>query len=298
MGTLPISPTIYQVNPGREYNELIATPTWSNPDAMSKDYTEFFSYQVQSKTYVVGYVYQNQQTDTYVFEGASQGLAKQQSTSLEGAYNNLSVATFNNNQYLMGYEPSSGHFDFYLIGNDLSYTKVYTFDGPQNYTTASLFTYRGALYFMGYEMQNGAVAYYQVTTEGDSLTAAQIWSDTWAQGWTRFTFFQMAMENFFFKTNTQYNNVNIDHIMDDPADGSHPVGTHLPLSQDLTDVEAFYFAGDAYFATYQDKTGEATINRFLANGQGWVENTKYKTFTNGRLVVPFYNGDDTFLLFY
>jgi len=76
------------------------------------------------------------------------------------------------------------------------------------------------------------------------------WTKEWAQGWTRFAFFKMGGENFFLKTNPPHKNVNIDHMVDNPAEGSHPVGTHLPLALDLDVVAAVNFKHNAYFASY------------------------------------------------
>ena len=296
--TLPASPTIYKVAAGKQYNQLQALAVWSNPDMLPKNYTAFTSYNSDESAYVVSFNIQTKTADTYLLATGGDGLKKVNAASCKGAYIQLSTAAFNNNQYILGYDAASGAFDFYQVGTSQSLNPIYSFAGPTSLTTASLFTYRGALYFVGYNTNTGAVAYYQVTASGSGITAAQIWSDTWAQGWTRFTFFQMALENFFFKTNTKYVNCNIDHIMDDPSTGSHPVGTKLPLSQNLTVVQAFYFAGDVYFATYLAADGSVTLNRFLASGQGWAEGASFATFKQGSAVVPLYQGTDTYLLFY
>lgn len=290
------SPTIYQIETGDRYSQLVATPLWSDPGVMPAGYSNLVSYVLGDATYVLAAG--GTQGAVYAVANGGQGLRQAATQTLEAAYSSLSVATFNNQQYLLGYDPGSGNFDFYQLQADGTFTSIYQFAGPASLTTTSLFTYRGALYFIGYNMATGAVAYYQVTPAGSGITAAQIWSDTWAQGWTRFTFFQMAMENFFFKTNTKYINCNIDHIMDDPSTGSHPVGTKLPLSQDLDVVQAFYLAGDAFFATYVAASGAVTLNRFLASGQGWLEGADFTAFANGSTVTPVYQGDNTFLLLY
>lgn len=166
----------------------------------------------------------------------------------------------------------SEYADFIQVGVDFSLTKVYSAKIGEGNTTVKPFAWRFGLFFIAYNMETGDVAKYQLSVpSSQALYSETVWTDSWAQGWTRFSFFQMGGENFFIKTNVKYNKVNVDHFMDGADEPSHPVlNIDAPdQMRGLTAVSAFTDAkGFPYFATYRD-TGEVTFNGIHGNVLGW-----------------------------
>jgi len=68
-----------------------------------------------------------------------------------------------------------------------------------------------------------------VTDDAPPLQTMNVWSWVWAHGWTHFAFFQFGGENFFFKINVAFPNVNIDHLSLDPNQRSNEVCTQKGL---------------------------------------------------------------------
>ncbi len=166
----------------------------------------------------------------------------------------------------------SEYADFIQIGDDFSLTKVYSAKIGEGNTTVKPFAWRFGLFFIAYNMNTGDVAKYQLSVpSSQALYSETVWTDSWAQGWTRFSFFQMGGENFFIKTNVKYNKVNVDHFMDGADEPSHPVlNIDAPdQMRGLTAVAAFTDAkGFPYFATYRN-TGEMTFNGIYGSILGW-----------------------------
>jgi hypothetical protein len=94
-------------------------------------------------------------------------------------------------------------------------------------------------------------------------------------------------------------NVNIDHIVDDPTQGTVEVGTLLTLPNELTlnIVTAFYLGPNPYFITYQTD-GTTTFNRFDGDCQGWQLQASMSTILQATQIVPFNIGTESYALFY
>jgi hypothetical protein len=207
--------------------------------------------------------------------------------------------------YLLTYEAKGGVFEFFKIGDDLTLARVYKYskgygaDQTTGYTVVAPFAYRGAAYYLCYNIDTGKITIYQLSVPSDRpLQASLIYLHTWAQGWTRFAFFTLGAENFFLKTNLKYHNVNIDHIVDDPSKGGHPVGRHLDLPFDLDSVAPFYMnGGDPYFVTYK-KNAETTYNKIYGNCLGWARQAEMISAAKCNILCPFTIGADQFILFY
>jgi hypothetical protein len=131
------------------------------------------------------------------------------------------------------------------------------------------------------------------------LRAASVWVHQWARRWTRFAFFQLGGETFFLKTNIGRLNVNIDHILDDPSNGTIKVATHLDLhnAMDLDIVRPFELDyGEPWFVTYM-ADARTTLNRIHANCDGWSALFADETVAEAKHVVPFRSAGQSCLLF-
>ncbi len=203
--------------------------------------------------------------------------------------------------WLLTYNPTSKYAVFYSVESDFTILERYQAKIGEGYSTVHPFAYRFGIFFVAYNIKSGAVDRYQLMVPSHGYLHAQsTWTDQWAHGWTRFAFFQMGGENYFIKTNIDYHKVNIDHFMDDPTEGSHPVcNIDVPdQMKGLQNVAAFTNGiGDPYFATYR-ANGEMTFNKFHGNGLGWTILHKLTSSANAQLLQPIDQSTDNLVLLY
>jgi hypothetical protein len=163
----------------------------------------------------------------------------------------------------------------------------------QQFTEIDVFNIRYNLFMFAYNTRTGRMIIFQISIPpiGPAVYTVPylLATPSWAPGWVRFACFQWGGENFFLKTNIDEHAVNIDHIFDEPLDGTHPVGDNLPLDQTLTTVAPFVHDFALYFLTFQAKTGAITFNRFHSDALGWtVQGCHLTTIPkNTRLITPF-----------
>ncbi len=122
-----------------------------------------------------------------------------------------------------------------------------------------------------------------------ALLANPVWDHRWATGWTRFAFFSLGGEVFFLKTNTKYPKVNIDHVLDNPTDGTAEVATEMDLTdaQDLTVVQPLALDnGHPYFVAYRPD-GLSVLYRIHSDCRGWTSVGTTTTPANASAIVPF-----------
>ncbi|CZF81437.1 hypothetical protein GCE9029_02609 [Grimontia celer] len=180
---------------------------------------------------------------------------------------------FGGQPWLLSYHPDSDYVQFYRFdGEAITIIPVTSIRVGKGFTTVQPLYYRNDVFFVAYNKETGDVVKMQIVAPAYSeLYAQKVWSATWAQGWTRFSFFRLGAENFFIKTNENYHKVNIDHFMDSIELGSHPV-LNEPASQEmlsLSDVQTFYdISQNPYFFTYEPN-GKMTFNRFDGDCEGW-----------------------------
>ena len=202
----------------------------------------------------------------------------------------------------LAYDSTSGKLSVIDIAPNTELRTVSASDIGAGATTLATFTYRKHLFFIAYNKENGHVAKYQITVNASpySVSIRKVWSDRWAQEWTRFSFFQLGAENFFIKTNIKYNKVNIDHFMDDPGEGSHPVlNIDAPAQMvGVNNVTTFAGAkGFPYFATYRSN-GEMTFNRIYGNCQGWDTLLQMTTSPGKKLMLTLEINNKNYLMLY
>jgi hypothetical protein len=219
-----------------------------------------------------------------------------------------------NRPHILAYTARDGVFELRSVGNDLSVSHPYQFvrnHAPgitKGFTTIKPFTSQGIVSFLGYNGAEGPVGFYTLSAIASSppgtppLLLKNVWAHEWAKGWTRFAMFQFGGGNFFLKTNTWRPNVNIDHIFDNPADGTCEIASHLELkgAQEHTIVEPFTLEqGEPYFLTYKND-GQTTLNKFYADCTGWTELASFTAPADASGIIPLSARDRSkiYLLFY
>lgn len=213
----------------------------------------------------------------------------------------VAVMYLNNIPYCVIYDQQTGNLAFLNVSSDFSLTSVYSMSAGNGITTLKTFSYRGDQFVVAYNMTSGDVTKYQITIDASAgLKVEPVWTAKWAATWTRFSFFQMGAENFFIKTNLNRSKVNIDHFMDDPDEGSHPVlNVDAPAQMlGLSCVNTFVDSqGFPYFVTYR-ANGDLTINRIYGNCLGWDVVCATGTEANRLLVTTFTVNNMNYILLY
>jgi hypothetical protein len=231
---------------------------------------------------------------------------------LAGPYDHIEPFVIGNKPHLLAYEAEDGDFTFFPIDDDLHsappyrYTRTHEPGVSAGFDTVSPMTIGGAVYYLCYDSKTGRVLIYSLAVTAHSpqavapLVSLPVWEHNWAHGWVRFAFFELGGGTFFLKTNVAKLNVNIDHVLDTPANGTSEVGTHLDLEDalELDIVRPFYLGtGEPYFLTYI-KDGTTTINRIRGDCQGWVTEGKTMLPSTATAIVPFSLEGDCYLLVY
>ena len=300
--------TLCSVGAGSAYNQMQAAVfTASQENGLPAGYTAFLP--LAGAGAVAAYNSTTGDADVYAVPAAGQGFGASSGSQSPGAgFDALLPFTLGGQPMALGYSSSSGTVQFFGVSGT-TLTARNTFAAGSGMTTVLPFldwdgSTAGGTYLLCYDMNSGAVAIYQLTASGGGVQATKAWSpsEPWAEGWTRFGLFQYGPENFFIKTNVKYGTVFIDHIMDEPSQGTHPAQEHLPLPLDLTAVATFTLLGDPCFATYLANSGAATFNRFRGDLTGWTEGAQATAVTGGSLAVSLPSassgGSAATLLFY
>lgn len=229
------------------------------------------------------------------------------------AWDSLHTFVLGNEPYLMAYESQHGNFCFYPVKSDLSLAVPYDFlfarNTPTNgFTSVGVYPSVNQIVFTGYQFDTGTVANFTLAVVpvsiGDAppLLAQNVWYHQWAKGWTHFAFFQLGGSNFFFKINTLKLNVNIDHMQDDPSQGSVEIGSWLqdllPEAADVTTAAIVpWDTGEPRLLTYVGTSGQATVRRVHADCQGWSTLATFDTISGFTQTVPYRIGNSSFVLF-
>ena len=297
---------LYSIEQASEANTLDVTALTGASD-LDASFSLLFTFELEDKNYLVGF---DPNALLFVFyqinavsSEAGQSVVFEKITTADSdtAWDSVSPFLLGGDPCFVAYHKESGLMRIYGIIQDLTITALldYQKSSTKGLTTIAPFTYRYGVYLVAYNNENGEVNYYQLTVPSDdALYMTSIWSDKWAKGWTRFAFFKWGGENFFLKQNPVYNNVNIDHIMSDPTEGSHPVGTHLDLEMDLDIIITFTLPDEnPYFIAYKND-GTAVFNRFNGSGQSWLLEASETILANANQLIPFSISNVTYLLAY
>jgi hypothetical protein len=312
-------PTLYKVQPGSKPDQLAVERLWTQSGSapLAAGYGHLFPLSAGGGLYLVGVdegsgkaaAFRIQASDPWFVPVASH-------LDLQGRWDLIEPFVLGNEPHLLAYTAAKGNFSFFPIGADLTAQPPYTYQRVRepgitaDFTVTQPIVINGSVFILCYGGKTGKVNLYSLAVTATpaagtppgtpALIAQPVWVHEWARNWTRFAFFQLGGENFFFKTNTGKLNVNIDHVLDDPSRGTVEVGTHLdlPHALDIDIVESFYLnGGDPYFLTYV-KDGSATCNRFHGDCQGWTLGASLRTVDGATRIVPYQLGNETYALFY
>jgi hypothetical protein len=279
-------------------------------------YTALTTAPVGTATALFAYDRASQKADVYMLDGCAPWVqAAHTRQDVAGpAWDNLTSFVLGNEPYLMAYEREHGTFGFFHIAQDLSVSAPYTFAAPRNtpthgFSTVAIYTSLGQTTFTGYSFDTGTVANFNLSVTPTSsggvpaLLAQNVWYHQWAKGWTRFAFFQLGGANFFFKINTAKLNVNIDHMLDNPALGSVEVGSYLqeqlPDALSITNAAHVPWAdGEPYLLTYIAPSGTTAVYRIHADCQGWTRVHSGPAEKHAAQVIPYRIGSASYALLY
>jgi hypothetical protein len=220
-------------------------------------------------------------------------------------------------QHLVAYRAAYGKLSFHRVNPDMTLSKpsvYYRLRAPgltTGWTMLELITYLNMVYYVSYDAKTGAVELFKINVaapaDGDTppLQSLNVWSWQWAHDWTRFAFFQLGGENFFFKINVgQSPNVNIDHLSLDPNVRSNEVCTEMndqmPNNQDPTLIvrPLILNQGTPYLVNYLPGTGATSFYRVHSDCQGWSNEASLKTIIGASEIIPYQLGGRSFALFY
>lgn len=226
----------------------------------------------------------------------------------------LSTFVLGNKNYILAYEKLHGFFGFYEIYDDYSLSKnPYLFankrDWPtQNFTTVEALDSLGLIYICCYDYNSGTVGAFSLnvvssTNDGTpALNMLNVWYHHWAKNWDNFVFFQFGGSNFFFKINKGKLNVNIDHLQDNPANGSVEVGSYLqdklPSAKEVkVAAKVPWVNKEPHFITYNPTSKEANLYKVHADCQGWTNLAKTK-INDALIIISYRVNNQSFILFY
>jgi hypothetical protein len=297
----------------------LGTPTLqSSPgaDALPDGYRSFFPASIGGNTVLLALDKSGQSLDSYFLSGADPWIADSKvNASLEGGpWDQINGFVLGNIPYLLAYRADTGNIGFFAINDNLSLSAPYIFTSSHTtpsagFTTVAPYVSLGAQYVLGYDNSTGRVENISVSvipTSGGGvppLLAANVWYHLWAKGWTNFALFQLGGANFFFKINKLKLNVNIDHMLDNPALGSIEVGSQL--QDKMLDAAAItnsaiipWANGEPYLITYVAPSGNSAVYRIQSDCQGWTPVWMGVAVAGASQVVPYRAGDKTCVLIY
>lgn len=294
---------ILELHPGTGYGQIQIESIWTGPIDSSPGAGETPSI-CSLATSEPSMMVLNSDTQTvtgYFFDIANQKLSMSGSTHLENQTETIAAISVGGSPYLFGYSAKTGSFCFYSIATDLTLQLVYKFNisygaVTSGFTTIHPYSYKELMLILAYNKTNGDAGIYRIQVPADEpLSVERVWTDEWAKGWKKFGFFKLGGENFFIKSNADHKNtVFIDHLVDDPKQGSHPVGRHLgemnPVALTTITVDEL-----ACFATL-DNSGQLTLNRFRDDCQGWVPAGSLPIGNDGKQLVSLSSKSGSYML--
>jgi hypothetical protein len=291
------------------------TPAGIDKTALPDGYSSLVATGLNGKQVLYGYNKTTNQFDVYDISDAAPFLSPvlKGSTGLElHQWDILRAFTLGNKQYLMSYEAKHGNLGFYEIKDDYTLSKPYVFMNQrswptQNFSEVTPFVCVGLLYVLCYDGVKGTVAIFSLDVIAGSqdgippLNMLNSWYHQWAKGWDNFSFFQLGQSNFFFKINKAKLNVNIDHVLDIPAQGSVEIGSYLQAQMpDALDVKLAtiiaWSNGEPYLATCT-AAGSLNIYHIHADCQGWTK-LNNSTIDAGTSMLSYLINGTSYLLVY
>jgi hypothetical protein len=313
------NPTLYRISPAEKRETLTVNEVWSQDGAspLASGYKQIVPTSVAGHDYLLAFDDSGNGSAFRVTAKAPWIEPVASKLSLGGPADIVEPFLIGNNPHLLAYTAEQGTMSFIPIASDLSSQPAYHFARKRapvttGFTVTKPLVFNGLVYVLGYSFATGEVDIFSLNVTATPQPGAKpgtppllmrpVWVHQWARNWTRFAFFTLGAENFFFKINVGKINVNIDHIMDDPGTGTVEVGTYLQNQLDdpkgVEIVEPFTMnGGDPCFVTYR-KDGRTDFHRIHSDCQGWTKQAGVDAATGVTQIVPYPIGDERFQLFY
>ena len=314
------APTLYSINDGAERDQLSVRETWSQNGAtpLAAGYQHLVTIAAAGQNYLVG-IDADGNGSAFRLTAAAPWITPVPSTISLGKADIVEPFILGMAPYLLAYEAQEGVFSYFSVTGGLTaQTPPYQFRHPrvpltQGFTVTKPIVVNSLLNILSYNFKTGDVDIWSLTVTptpqaGSApgtppLLMLPLWIHQWAKSWSRFAFFTLGGETFFFKINFGPKlNVNIDHVLDDTTQGTIEVGTWLQSQLDeptKIDIVAPFTmnGGDPYFVTYRND-GSTGWFRIHGDCQGWTKAYDGTTIKGATQVVPYQIGDDRFALFY
>lgn len=306
-------PTLYSVQTSSTGGALTVEQVWQQDGGspLAGGYSHLFPIEIGGSAHLIAV--DGEDASAFAL-GASDPWLTPVDSKLElgGPWDTIEPFVIGNVPHLLAYASAEGEFAFFPLGEDLSSKRPYKYSRrrepgiTKGFDVAQPIQIDGGVYYLCYSFDGGQVNIYSLSVTASStssippLVSNPVWLHQWARKWTRFAFFELGGETFFLKTNVGKLNVNIDHVLDNPADGTIEVGTYLDLEDalELDLVRTVYLgSGDPYFLTYRTN-GKTTLNRFHGDCQGWTKEVELTTVEGASNIAPVQVGESCFLLFY
>ena len=312
------TPTLYSIAPASTAGELSMTQVWQQGTdvVVPAGCTQIRALESGGETFLICAGGSGGASTLKAGSTAPYLQADQSSIAIGGPWDQLEPFVLGNEPYLLTYDAKEGNIFVYPLADDLTASTPYQFFRKRppaisiGFDMITPIVVLGGVYFLGYIKQSGDVRAYSLVVTATNppsapgtppLLATPVWDHQWAPDWTRFAFFYLGGEVFFFKVNDGKLNVNIDHLVDTPALGTVEVGSYLqgqlPDALQIDLARAFYIAGDPYLLMYK-QDGSTDLYRVRGDCQGWTMQASLTTVQGATQVVPYQVGDGTFVLFY
>lgn len=278
-----------------------------------QDYTALSSYSIADGAILIAYNKDGDKADLYRLLDVGPWIQFAATINVGTDWDLLETFILGNQPHLLFYQRKNGTFAIHPLDIQLNsvssfqYVRNHDPGVTQGFTLVKPFINRGGIIFMGYDFDSGRVAMYSLSVKAMSppgtapLLATNVWSHLWARGWTRFAFFQLGGENFFLKTNTVWTNVNIDHVLDDPKEGTAEVATHIESKDQeilsMSNFQPFSLGnGDPHFLAYK-LDGTTNLYRINSDCLGWSKLSTSQTIPDTAQIVPVKVGAKQFFVF-
>lgn len=320
-----MAPTLYRTAPGERRDQLVVEPAWSQPDGaggpLGPGYRHLFPL---DDDHIVA-VDEAGAVSVFAFTGSTDAPFEPVDSAIDltgraaagpfgPVWDAVRPLVVGDRPHLLAYSAERGQFAFFPLTPDFRVEAPYPFRRAREPGTSAGFdtvepivvgSLGGFPHVMCYDSATGRVVIYslQVTATGFEgaapLLARAVWVHEWAANWVRFAFFRLGSGTYFLKTNVGKLNVNIDHVLDDAAQGATEVAGYLDL-KDALDLDVVRPTtsptGDPGFVTYM-VDGTTTFNRFHADATGWTTEAALTTVVGATHVVPLAHGPERFVLF-
>jgi len=313
------NPTVYSVNPASKRDTLAVKRVWSQDgkSPLETGYEQIVPLNVAGQDFLLAFNAKGNGSAFRVTAKSPWIEPVASKIALGGAADIVEPFVIGLQPHLLSYVADSGTLSFIPIADDLSSQPAYNFARKRapvttGYTVVKPLVFNGLVYVLAYGFTTGEVDIFSLQVTATLQPGARpgtppllmrpVWIHQWAKNWTRFAFFTLGLENFFFKINVGKVNVNIDHINDDPSTGTVEVGTYLQNQLDdpkgVEIVAPFTLSGgDPHFVTYR-RDGKTDFFRIHSDCQGWTKQAELDGGKGVNLIVPYQVGDQHFQLFY